>query len=327
MDILNKYSDDEHPLSTPTIINKLRDNGLECERKSVYKSIETLINYGMDINKSYKPKRGFYVGERAFELAEIRLLIDAVLSAHFITAKKTKELVNKLKGQLSNYQAASLERQIHIDKTVKIDNEEIFYYIDKINRAICTDSKISFTYYHRIIKDHKIQKDEGKKFKLSPYALLWSNERYYVAGNCEKYNTVANYRLDRMEQVEILDECSRPCSEVTYYTDGFDVADYVKKSVDMFSGEPSDIELICENSFFETLIDKFGTNIKFKNSSSKQFSAKIHVYISDGLVDWLVKNADKVYVNYPCSLRTRVKDKIKTVHNTYFRQDSNGYLI
>lgn len=327
MDILNKYSDDEHPLSTPTIINKLRDNGLECERKSVYKSIETLINYGMDINKSYKPKRGFYVGERAFELAEIRLLIDAVLSANFITANKTQELINKLKGQLSDYQAASLEKQIYINKALKIDNEEVFYYINKINRAIYTESKITFDYYHKIIKNNKIQKDEGKKFKLSPYALVWSNERYYVVGNYEKNDTVESYRIDRMEHVKILNERAKPCNEVTPYINGFNITEYVKKTVGMLSGVPSDVELMCENSFLEPLIDKFGTNIDLKNSTTKQFSAKMHTYINDGLVDWLVKNSDKVYVKSPCSLRNRVKDKIKMAYNTYFHQDGNGYLI
>lgn len=326
IDILKQYSDDEHPLSTPTIINKLKANGLNCERKSIYSSIETLINYGMDINKTYNPRPGFYVGARDFELAEIRLLIDAVLSAPFITTKKTKELIDKLKKQLSSYQAMAVDNQLHVNNISKFDNEEIYYNIDSINRAIYTNSKIKFTYHHKVIDKDKIKKDCGKKFKLSPYALLWSNDRYYVAGNYEKYDNITNYRLDRMERVEILDEIVRPFSEVSDYQDRFDVSDYISKSVNMFSGKLQEIELICENKFFEALIDKFSSNIKLKSNSSQQFEARINVYTSEALVGWLVENADKVYVKSPSDLRNRVKEKIKVIYNNYFRKDNNGYL-
>lgn len=327
MDILKKYSDDEHPLTTNKIIDKLKDHGLDCERKSIYNSIGSLIDYGMDINKSYKPHPGFYVGERDFELAEIKLLIDAVLSAKFMTSKKTKDLINKLKMQLSNYQAMNLEDQIIIDKTSKEDNEEIYYNIDNVNRAICNRCKITFIYYHKILQSNKIINGNGKLFKVSPYALFWLNDRYYIAGNQESCNTIANYRIDRMKNVKILDEMIRPCSEVSEYKDNFNVADYVKKNVDMFIGKLQEVELICENKFFEILVDKFGADIKLKSNSTRHFSAKLNIYVSEGLVDWLVQNADKVYVESPCELRNKVKKKIKMIYSNYFHKDGSGYLF
>lgn len=327
MDILKKYSDDEHPLTTNKIIDKLKDHGLDCERKSIYNSIGSLIDYGMDINKSYKPHPGFYVGERDFELAEIKLLIDAVLSAKFMTSKKTENLINKLKMQLSNYQAMTIEDQINIDETSKEDNEEIYYNIDNVNRAICNRCKVTFTYYNKILQNNKIINGNKKLFKVSPYALFWLNDRYYIAGNQEKCDIIANYRIDRMKNVKILDELIRPCSEVSEYKDIFNTSDYLKKHIDIFIGELQEVELICENKFFEILIDKFGADINLKSNSTMHFSAKLNIYVSEGLIDWLVQNADKVYVKSPYELRNRVKKKIKMIYNNYFHKDENNYLF
>lgn len=327
IDLLKKYSDEEHPLSAPELIKLLKARGINCERKYIYSVIESLIDYGFDINRTYKPKQGFYLGQREFELAEIKILIDAVASAPFITLKKSKELVKKLQSQLSIYQSCAVDRGISLGNKTKVANEEIYYTINNINEAICSNRKIKFTYYHTIIKDNRIVSDEGKEFLVSPYALIWSNDRYYLVCNYSKYNNISHYRVDRIKKVVITDEVSRSCSEVSPYksNEDFDIADYMKKAFGMFGGEEESVELICDNSLLEVIADRFGSDIKIQKYSSQQFKVCFSIFMNKTLISWLVDNADKVYVKSPAKLRGLVKDKILNIYNAYFKNNVSDF--
>ena len=315
--LLRKYSDDEHPISAVEICRLLEKEGIQTERKSIYRDIDVLTKYGIDILYTRSPKQGFFIAKRDFELPEVRLLMDAVLTAPFITNKKTAELADKLCGLISCHQAETVLKQIYVEQREKFENEEIYYNIDIINRAIAQHKKISFSYHHRVIADRKTQLDEGREFIISPYALLWANDKYYMAGNYEKYDAVSNYRLDRMKRMTVTTLESRPFSEVCAYKDYFDTADYLKKTFNMYNGEQERVVLRCSNSLLETIADKFGSGIEFSCHDNNAFTVRVSVYVSDGLIEWLLQYGDRIMVLSPPTLRDEMLKRIKAMYAAY----------
>lgn len=317
LELLNKFSDEEHPLSSVEICESLEKRGVPCERKSIYRDISVLTEYGIDIITTRSPKPGFFVAKRDFELPEVRLLLDAVLTAPFITNKKTAELTGKLRELLSCYQAESVFKQVYVDQRIKFENEEIYYNIDTVNRAIAANKQITFLYHHRIISGQKAQLDKGREFRISPYALLWANDKYYLAGNYDKYDNVSNFRLDRMKHAAVTEQNSRAFSEVSPYRNYFDTADYLRKSFNMYSGEQEMIELRCANNILEAVADKFGSEIEFCCHDENAFTVRAHVYVSDGLIEWLLQYGDRIVVQSPSRLRQEMIQKINGLNTAY----------
>ena len=234
---LDKFSDDEHPLSTTDLISMLADKGIKCERKSIYADIAALNEIGCDIVTVTSPKRGFFMATRTFEIPEVMLLIDAVSSAGFITPKKTESLIEKLETLVSVEQAKTMKSQVYVDTNcAKCDNEEIYIIIDRLNSAITENKKVKFIYRRRSVDVQNRKKHTEKTFTVSPYALIWRDDHYYLVCNNQKYDNLMNLRIDRMKKLEILDEKPRHFSEVSHYKEKFDEQDYVSKRFNMFSG-------------------------------------------------------------------------------------------
>ena len=230
--------------------------------------------------------------------------------------------MQKLKGLLSDYQSNEITNQIHNNR-VKFHNEEIYYNIDAIHRAIDRGKKVKFIYHHRKMQDGVTSFDVGKKITVSPYALAWSGDKYYMIANHEEYDKISNYRIDRIKTIEIVDEEIRPYEEVDCCAETFDISNHLMKSINMFSGKQETVELLCQHSVLEVLIDQFGTEVMFLNNGKKQFVAVIKVYISDGLVDWLVQHGDTIYVKFPISLREKVVKKLKMIQKNYKQNSLN----
>lgn len=317
LDILMKYTDDDHPLSSAELCERLTEKGIPAERKTIYRYIDILTDCGFEVLSTRSPKPGYFLAKRDFELAEVRLLMDAVLAAPFITSKKTLELTGKLRNLLSCYQADEVLKQVYVEQRIKFENEEIYYIIDALNTAISNRKKVRFCYHHRIISQDRVQFDEGREFSISPYALIWSNDKYYLAGNYDKYDAVGNYRLDRMKHIQILEDDIRPFSEVSNYGDVFDVSDYLKKSFNMYNGEQEEIELCCSNTILETIIDRFGSNLSFVRQADEHFCVKAKVCVSDGLIEWLMQYGSRIIVNKPESLREKIIEKIQGLNDAY----------
>lgn len=317
-DILIKYSDDEHPLSSNKIIKLMKEKyNIQCNRKTIYKEVDALVKFGMDINNCRDKKKGVYLGARKYELAEIRMLMDAVLTAKFITPKKTKQLIDKLHSELSIYQIKNLNQQIFIDLDTKYDNEEIYYNVDHINEAILKQKKIKFIYKHKTLKNNHLAVSQAMVLLVSPYALIWSNDKYYLTANDENYKNLSNYRLERISKVEIMDETARPIDQVSDYKDEFDITDYARKNINMFPGDKEIIELVCKSEFFEILSDKFGKNIKCRKTDRDEFTVKLEVYSSEALIDWLISNATRIKVKSPEHICEKVKNKILEINKVY----------
>lgn len=314
---LNEYSDEDNPLSTSELIEMLAGVDIKCERKSIYADVQMLNQIGFDIVSTLTPKRGFFMASRKFELPEVRLLIDAVSSAGFITPKKTDSLVKKLETLVSQNQANGMVSQVYVDSSVKCDNEEIYYIIDTLHDAIINKNKVKFTYSKRNI-DVKNQKSYTEKnFQVSPYALIWKNDHYYLVCNNEKYDNLMNLRLDRMKGVKELQEKCRPVYEVSEYRDFLDVADYSNKMFNMFSGTSDKVRIICVLDLREEIMDRFGAKIPLTAYDSKHFETTIDAAVSDGLISWIMTFGNKMKVLEPQSLADAVKEKARLIAEQY----------
>lgn len=317
IEILKKYTDEEHPMNATQICDKLSAYNVTAERKAVYNDIEQLIFLGFDIIKTRVPQSGFFLGSREFEIPEISLLSDAVKTAKFISVKKTRELVSKLDDMMSVYQVSSKKMGIYIDEDSKTKNEEIYYTIDTVSRAIEDRKQVKFKYTLRKISDSKQIETNTTERTVSPYALTWQDDHYYLIGNYEKYDNLIHLRIDRMHAAEETEFPIRPFSEVSDYKNYFDVADYTKRLFGMFGGKIEEIELKCSKDMLEQVLDRFGENIFISKLTEKTFNFTYSAAVSDALVTWIINFGDKIEAVKPKSLRNMIKDRITSINGIY----------
>lgn len=309
LEYLSENSDEEHCVNSNALIAYLAEKGIHCARKSVYDDINALNIYGYDISKGQHSNEGYFLAERPFETSEIRVMIDAITSAPFITERKTEELTKKLLGFLSRYQRETMASQISSKNRIKFSNEQIYYVIDKINRAISEKKQIEFDYHKYEIIDNKPVLTKQRHFRMSPYALVWANDKYYLVGNYSKYNNLSNYRIDRIRMLDVTDKDSRPFEEVCEYKGEFDSADYIKKNIMMYNGEEIELELVCDNQLLDSMLDKFGCDSMIVNKMKNRFYIKANVFLSDGLIDWLFQYCDRLKVMSPKVVQDKIKEK------------------
>ncbi len=315
LDILRKYSDEEHPLTADNICERLLAHGIEAERKSIYSDIEALVDFGYDIIRSYSPK-GFFLGSREFEEAEIYLLSDAVRTAKFISPKKTRELIKKLDSMLSDSQRQKREKDIFFNPLQKCTNEEIFYNIDSISSAIVKNKKVEFDYISKELNGREF-KNTTKKMKVSPYALTWQDDHYYLICNYEKYDNLMHLRLDRIVKTKVCEEKSRHFSQVSEYTDFFDIADYTNRLFGMHSGDLQTIELCCKREIAKIVADRFSENIFITNVTEKEFGFSYKAAVSEALVTFILNFGDSIRVVKPQSLKDMVVARAQKVLKLY----------
>lgn len=316
-DIFEKFTDEEHILNSAELVEQLKSYGIDCERKSIYKDIDILIDFGMDIIKTRTPKNGFFLASRQFEEAEVRLLCDAVQAADFISQRKSRLLLRKMERFGSEYFGQKLRGQQFIQNTKKTSNEEIYYSIDALNEAIREGKKVRVCYSRRKIDSRFAATRETKDFELSPYALVWSNDHYYLIANNAKYDNLMHLRIDRTTRVRMIDAPARPVSEVSDYETVFDSADYMNKVFNMFSGEPVKCELLFDGSIVEEIIDRFGENIALRKAKNGWVCLREEMCINDGLVSWIMQFGEKIRVASPEDLAERVRRKAEQILELY----------
>lgn len=313
--ILKKYSDEEHPLNATKISKYLEDYGIESERKSIYNDIKLLEDFGFDIIKS--ANKGWFIGEREFEIPEIYLLSDAVRSAKFISAKKSRELIAKLNSMLSVHQEKRIKDSVFFSGTDKCVNEELYYNIDKINSAIENKKQIKLVYSSRIFDSNRNVKRKQKEMLINPYALTWQDDYYYLIGNYAKYDNLIHLRLDRINSITITDTPCRHFSEVSDYKDRFDIADYTNKLFGMYTGEIDTIQLRANRKITEQLLDRFSEEIFITDVSDEQFSFKVKAVISEALITWIINYGKDLTVLKPEKLKEMVKARAQQVLDNY----------
>ena len=202
--IFNEETDEEHGLTMPEIIMRLSSYGVKAERKSIYDDIEELCLAGYDIEKETSGNRTlYYFADRRFELPELKLLVDAVQSSRFITRKKSEKLIGKIEGLASRYDARRLSGNVHVANRIKNMNESIYYIIDDIQRALTEDKKITFKYFRWNARGEKELRHDGQLYKVSPWALTWDDENYYLVAYDDSSEMIKHYRVDKMISMDV----------------------------------------------------------------------------------------------------------------------------
>ena len=207
MEYLFKYSDEEHIVTVAQLIKELERHGIQAERKSIYADIEALREYGLDIVQGGAARTaGYYVASRDFELPELKLLVDSVQSSKFITHKKTLGLIQKIEQLASVYEAQQLRRQVHVTHRVKTDNESIYYNVDEIHRGIAANKKIRFHYFEYTPEKKRRFRKDGEWYVVSPFALTWDDENYYMVSFDSQADLIKHFRVDKMADISVTEE-------------------------------------------------------------------------------------------------------------------------
>lgn len=289
---LYEHSSEEHPVSVTDILIFWESNGIHADRKSVYGDIGVLREFGLDIVQRRERQNLYFIGSRLFELPELKLLVDAVESSHFITKKKSTTLLHKLSTLTSKEQARQLNRPMYMFGMTKQDNEKIYYSVDIIHRAIQEQKQITFRYIEYTAEKKKILKHDGYRYFFSPYALIWNQDFYYVVGWSEKHDKLAQFRVDRMMVVELLERPAVPSQD-------FDPAAYVSRVFGMYGTEFQTVELLCENWTMRSIIDRFGETVHTELAGSEHFKATIEVAISPPFFAWVFTFDGSIRITNP----------------------------
>ncbi len=279
-DILYRYTDENHPLSANSIIDTLRECDIEAERKSIYNDIENLASYGMDILKINGREGGFFLGSREFELAELKMLIDAVQSSKFISGKKSEQLVKKISELASVYDEDELKRQVYRVNNVKSQNESILYIIDDINEAIRNNRKIDFKYLDWTTELKLKPRKNGEIYQVSPVSLIWDDEYYYLVAYDAEADMIKHYRVDKMSDIAISEEeCDKH--------DKVKLEDYAGRVFGMFGGETVNVTVLCPKNKIGILIDRFGQDIKITAGDEETVKVHTDVVLSSQFYGWM----------------------------------------
>lgn len=299
MKLLLEYTDDEHGLTLEEITNALGEYGIEAERKTLYDDLEVLRVFGMDIDKRKDKTVRYHIASREFELPELKLLVDSVQSSKFITRKKSHELIKKIEGFASRYEAQQLQRQVFVANRIKTMNESIYYTVDYVHDAIIKNIKVSFQYFEWNAKKEKQLRHNGKRYIISPWALTWDDENYYMIGHDSVDGIVKHYRVDKMLHIQLTAE-KRDGAE--WFKD-FDMALYSKKTFGMYGGSEEAVTLRCSNRMAGIIIDRFGQDIPFYNVSDTHFETHIKVHTSPLFLTWLMNFGSDVTIVSPRCVR------------------------
>lgn len=281
--LLLEKSDEDNPVGTKEIIDYLGLHGISAERKAIYDNIESLCVFGADIISA--GRKGWYIGSRDFELAELKLLVDCVQANRFITEKKSGELIKKLENLTSKNLAQTLQRQVYITNRPKNLNEKIYYSIDTLHDAINSGKQITFKYFSYSSDKKRVYKRDGALYTAHPYSLIVSEENYYLVAYYENREKITNFRVDRMEDITICNEKIYPVEQ----TGGknFNMGEYSKKVFNMFTGEQKIVTILCENRLMNAVIDKFGDKISAVPYDETHFTFKVEVSVSPTFFSWI----------------------------------------
>lgn len=292
LDYLRRETDEEHPASTAKLLEHLERNGVTAERKSVYADLEALADYGYDIHRRPGPGGGAFLGQRDFELAELKLLVDAVQSSRFITRKKSDSLIAKLERLTSRYQAQQLQRQVFVGGRVKSMNESAYYSVDAIHAAIAGGRMVTFRYFDFDREKARVFRREGRRYQVSPYCLVWDNANYYLVGREPGEEDTRHYRVDKMADVAVIDQSADIPRD-------FDPAAYVSRYFSMFSGRPAKVRLRCPDKLAGVILDRFGREVMLAPAGEGSFTATLDVVVSPQFWGWLAALGPGVKLEAP----------------------------
>lgn len=311
--ILNEKTDEQHPLSSKGLIEELAAYDIHAERKSIYDDIDCLIQFGYDIvYVKAGTGSGYYLADREFELPELKLLVDAVQSSRFITQKKSRELIAKIEKLAGPYEAKKLQRQVIVAGRIKTENESIYYNVDSIHKAIQENTPITFTYLEWNIQKKLQAKKEGFLYQVSPWALTWKDDNYYLIAYDDKEEKIKHFRVDKMSGITGVEEQTR--SGLSEFGK-LDIAEYTNKTFGMFGGEAENVTLLLPSSMIGIMLDRFGRDITVIPKQDNMVSVRIKAAISGQFYGWLTGLGSKVVITSPDWVKEAYTEYLKEIIN------------
>ncbi|MGN9019659.1 helix-turn-helix transcriptional regulator [Lachnospiraceae bacterium HCP1S3_C3] len=316
MKILLEQTDDTHSITMQEIIDALAAYGISAERKSLYNDIENLRVYGLDIIGTQEDRTySYHIGNRQFELAELKLLVDSVQSAKFITAKKSNELIKKIEGLASKYEASQLHRQVFVAGRVKTMNESIYYNVDRIHTAIAENSKITFQYFQWNVDKKMELRHDGALYEVSPWSLSWDDENYYLIAYDGVEGIIKHFRVDKMLNIKSIGRRREGKQEFK----SFDMAAYSRKMFGMYAGKEETVRIECDNSFAGVMIDRFGKDVSLIRLDDNRFVVNVEVAVSRQFLAWIIGLGEGVTLAGPDNVVEMMNDEIDRLVKQYKR--------
>ncbi len=304
---LYQYTDEAHPASTAELIAAMEKQGYKANRKTIKDDIDILVAFDIDIVTNVSKGNSFFMGTRQFEVPELKLLVDAVSSSRFISAGKSENLINKISSLGSVYQKEQIVPRIYTADRIKTDNPQLYYVIDKLIEAVQTKRQVRFQYTEYDADKNKILRNDGEIYVNSPYGCLWNDDFYYLVGYSEKHEKVVTFRVDRIIDLEILEEAALPEPE------NFMMADYARKIIEMYDGEEQEVELICDNELMKSVIDRFGENVHTERVNDDQIKAIVTVAASKTFYAWCFRFAGQMKIAGPRKIKKQYLEMAKKI--------------
>ena len=281
--ILLRQTDEDHPITVPQIIEELAKYDIKAERKSIYDDLEVLSQFGLDVQCRKGRSPGWFIGDRDFQLPELKLLMDAVQSSRFITQRKSDSLIRKLESLASVHQARQLQRQVYVSGRIKVMNESIYYNVDKLHTALAAQKSITFKYFDYDIRRQKVLRREGRRYTVSPYGLIWNSEFYYLVAFDHVNRDMRHYRVDKMTELVVT---GLPREGSDLYPD-FQLAQYGQKHFGMYTGKEIKVTLRGRRSMAGVVWDRFGQEVILAPDGDEHFTVTLPVVMSPQFFGWL----------------------------------------
>ena len=311
---LMEHTDEDHPVSVQQLISMLAQNDISAERKSIYSDLEELEQFGLDICCTLEKNTNYYfIGSRTFQLAELEMLIDSVQASKFITEKKTRELIGKLQTLASSHQAQALKRQVYVKNRIKSMNETVFINIDALHAAISQDKQIEFLYFEYDLQKKKAYRKNGKTYCVSPYALIWDNENYYMLAYDESAGIIKHYRVDKMTKITTTDR-ARIGSDTFAQ---LDMSEYTKRAFSMFGGKEEHVTIRFANHLVGVVLDRFGKDVILARTDADHFSITTPVIVSPQFFGFLFSLGDEAEILQPERVRGEMQKQLRAVSEKY----------
>ncbi|MBQ8527563.1 MAG: WYL domain-containing transcriptional regulator [Lachnospiraceae bacterium] len=315
--LLSERTDEEHAISTPEIIKALEGEEICVERKTVYADIQALQEFGYDILVSKKRgNSGYYMASREFELAELKLLVDAVQSSKFVTAKKSKELIGKLEKLSSQHEAKQLQRQVYVSDRNKNSNESIYYSVDDIHKAMQDNKMIRFRYYDWGADKQMHFRKDGAFYEVSPYFLVWKDENYYLVAFDENDAIMKHYRVDKMSALSVVKRDREGMEEAKK----INPAIYTQQNFGMFAGQEQMITLQFPEKQIGIIIDRFGKEVDIRNRGEGICSARVKVAVSNQFFGWLTGLGGQIRILKPDAVAENYCDYLSEILQAYRKE-------
>lgn len=312
-EILSQETDEEHPMTTNELLEKLQALGIECNRKTLYADIDALNEFGYEIMCKHSRSNEYYVEDRAFSVAELRILMDAIQAADFITENKSAQFIDKIANLAGTRSGEVLKDHVIAFNNTKTDNEHIYYIVDTINEAIAQQHKIKFLYFDYDTKHNRQYRKDGKFYYVNPYTTLMDNDKYYLIGYDDFQKKIWHYRVDRMEQVSVSRHPMSYFDEIAK----FDVRAYKKQLFGMFSGEESEVTFKVSKKLIDVIYDVFGVGTHLMNYDDEYFLFTATVQLSPQFYGWCCSFGNELKIISPARVVNRAKDYVEGLRELY----------